>query len=965
MESLFSEDLHKPKFSSTFVQNHLQQFSFNPEQTAFIQSPLENSKLIGIPGGGKTLSILGKILYHFIQQDFQNSSEYILLTFSRKTNIEFLHKSFQYLQQDSELFFHRKNVCTLHSLASRIHQEYHMEEEQGSQDTIIISTFHHIQQNPSILCEMEELKYLKVIFVDEAQDLSKIQYDFLLLLQETFQIPMIMIGDPNQNIYQFQKGNDAFLLNHVGKTYHLVLNYRSNPSLLPFINFFRPWKEVTPNMKSGKIFRENEHMKPSIFVGSIEEILEDISKNISQSSYPRENMAVIGPVKKSKPIYESYKNIGLSLFVNHFQKKNISFKKHFEESSEDYPSSSDMETSHKDEGSVNLYTIHGAKGLEFDEVYLINFHTTTFGVVPTEEKYKEFKYLWYVGLSRAKYKMRIYIEEKKTPWYELKMCPTNYYRNENKMIRFPHKLEYNQEIEPFEYELSQILRNKMYFDEEVHYQMQSFFKYKTKKEVIYSMENMEEVQSYKEYQKIYHHFFQHLFIFYHSFYQNKIPEFITRIQDILANMIVIPKKYMNGYKDFRIRYPNMMKEALHFGKVYENKNKFKRNEELLFQYLYDQFEGDLNRIFFMVYENDINHFPKQEIEESILFLELWITERNEKEKQFMEKHHILHLFRVTLFLYQFHEETSYLWKYDFKEEIVSLQPYIQKIREYAESMKEIINVKYFHKIQHPYLPLYGEADLYMEDEQGKRKIVFMKFHKNIMKRHIYEMFLLGHMKQIDWKDIEMEVWNFHSGEKIKYSLTLTDLQPFTFLRILSTALKKKLENMIFMYDVEIIGEEGDKIDIVQISIEDYIYQYPLLDSYVLPEKMQHINQYYNRDLLIQKNILIDTLQEEIQTIFDSCNMPIFISHNANVYDQVILNQNGMFLKRNLFRLIDTRQLWKHYMNPQIADMEIMDIFESIFGYVLDETKCSDQIQMIRMVMDYFHITNEQLYHLAA
>jgi len=35
----------------------------NPEQLAFIESPLTDGVLIGIPGGGKTRSILERILY--------------------------------------------------------------------------------------------------------------------------------------------------------------------------------------------------------------------------------------------------------------------------------------------------------------------------------------------------------------------------------------------------------------------------------------------------------------------------------------------------------------------------------------------------------------------------------------------------------------------------------------------------------------------------------------------------------------------------------------------------------------------------------------------------------------------------------------------------------------------------------------------------------------------------------------
>ena len=51
---------------------------------------------------------------------------------------------------------------------------------------------------------LKGLNNLKVIFIDEAQDISYIQYKFILKISELTKCAIIMIGDPNQNIYQFQ-----------------------------------------------------------------------------------------------------------------------------------------------------------------------------------------------------------------------------------------------------------------------------------------------------------------------------------------------------------------------------------------------------------------------------------------------------------------------------------------------------------------------------------------------------------------------------------------------------------------------------------------------------------------------------------------------------------------------------------------------------------------------------------------
>ena len=61
-----------------------------------------------------------------------------------------------------------------------------------------------------------------------------------------------MIGDPNQNIYQFQNGSDQYLINHPGKNFKLIKNYRSTPHIVNFINYFRPWDKLTNKMISTK-----------------------------------------------------------------------------------------------------------------------------------------------------------------------------------------------------------------------------------------------------------------------------------------------------------------------------------------------------------------------------------------------------------------------------------------------------------------------------------------------------------------------------------------------------------------------------------------------------------------------------------------------------------------------------------------------------------------------------------------
>jgi ATP-dependent exoDNAse (exonuclease V) beta subunit len=264
--------------------------------------------------------------------------------------------------------------------------------------------------------------------VDEAQDISYIQYQFILKISKLTNCHVILIGDPNQNIYQFQNGSDTYLLNHEGPSYNLIKNYRSTPHIVNFVNNFRPWDNLTPLMISTKDNNDPYNKIPVIFTGSIDEIVKDVVNKIINSPFPKEQIAIIGPVKKSKPYNDYYTNIGLSLFTNLLNEYNIKYIKHYEDTNKEETDYNELK---KKTDHINLFTIHGSKGLEFHQVFLINFHTATFGVLPTEEKYKEFKYLWYVGLSRASYDLNIYIDKTKIPWNELKECSNKLYINEN------------------------------------------------------------------------------------------------------------------------------------------------------------------------------------------------------------------------------------------------------------------------------------------------------------------------------------------------------------------------------------------------------------------------------------------------------------------------------------------------------------------------------------------------------
>jgi superfamily I DNA/RNA helicase len=85
---------------------------------------------------------------------------------------------------------------------------------------------------------------LKVIFVDEAQDLNETQYKIIRFLQEATGSTVHLIGDPNQNIYQFRQSYERYMLNHEGKKFYLTRNFRCDASIEDFSNYFQYYKHA-------------------------------------------------------------------------------------------------------------------------------------------------------------------------------------------------------------------------------------------------------------------------------------------------------------------------------------------------------------------------------------------------------------------------------------------------------------------------------------------------------------------------------------------------------------------------------------------------------------------------------------------------------------------------------------------------------------------------------------------------
>ena len=159
---------------------------------------------------GKTKTIINYCINKKIIKDIDNSKNFLIITFSKKAQLDFIAKG---KKTQYHKLFNKQNIRTIHSLAGYITYNK-FKKTSGSLNTIILTTYKNILNNVIEINDILQFNKCKYIIIDEAQDINENQYKLALIISEKLNIPLILVGDPNQNIYQFQGGTDKYLLNH-------------------------------------------------------------------------------------------------------------------------------------------------------------------------------------------------------------------------------------------------------------------------------------------------------------------------------------------------------------------------------------------------------------------------------------------------------------------------------------------------------------------------------------------------------------------------------------------------------------------------------------------------------------------------------------------------------------------------------------------------------------------------------
>ena len=517
------------------------------------------------PGSGKTTTCIG-IVQDAITRLRWSPQSVMAIMFSKDASTSFIKRAKRCGLQT----FAAHNVRTLHSLAGYIMSRTGARNETGGMETVIAQAVLHLHHLPPDEFPRLVQRYaqLRLIMVDEAQDISLVQYNFVKLLQS--RIPgcaLYLVGDPNQNIFQFQGGDDVFLRNHAPHNRkHLLVNYRSSTEIVAFINEHRPWKDDVeyPPMIAA---RGLHGIKPEWFTHRLRE--HAIDAVVDQFMlYGPENTAIIGPFKiNSKTAGVNHACIGLNSIIDRLKRMGVDCEPN-------YIFGDDSERATTNSTATNqLYTIHGCKGLEFRNVILIDFHTNTFKKAPEAADLRRFHYLWFVAVSRAMDSLSMHsIISMRTsagnviplvPWTGMRTCSAETYdlrggyvwQTEPKRKQKPKSEKLIQSIT----DVIAALKNRELFNETQLLHFQSLTLFDTaimSEEALWSEECMADVQ-FTGYQtlcgNVAHFFVEATFVRRHDKQHDTsvTPSFVQRLQQEANTTLVVPSMHAKAHEELK------------------------------------------------------------------------------------------------------------------------------------------------------------------------------------------------------------------------------------------------------------------------------------------------------------------------------------------------------------------------------------------------------------------------------
>ena len=226
----------------------------------------------------------------------------------------------------------------------------------------------------------------------------------------------------------------------------------------------------------------------------------------------------------------------------------------------------------------------------------------------------------------------------------------------------------------------------------------------------------------------------------------------------------------------------------------------------------------------------------------------------------------------------------------------------------------------------------------------------------------------GKIQEIKFeKDYQLEIWNFQLGLKYIIKINKSELNIYKLLKILSKSINTKLENMIFVYDLETTGllYSNKKIDIIDRHFEELTTSIIISTGLLKPVDVPFIPFEITKLTGITKEMVYESgdhfskFKSELEEVMEFCHMPIFIAHNGNSFDHKILINKNIITNFNC-KLLDSRIIIKLFLNDDVTNKSLLDIFQYLFKYTPIAHRANSDVKMLISIFQKLEITEEKI-----
>ncbi len=204
----------------------------SPSQLAIIKD--NQSAYIAVaagPGSGKTRILVHKLASLLMMEDVKQE-QLLMLTFSRAAVTEFKKRIMQLIGNAA----HFLEIKTFHSYCFDLLGKMGSLNDAGTAVKVAVDRIRSGDIDPLRIAKT-------VLVIDEAQDMNVSEYDLVdALMTRNPEMRVIMVGDDDQNIYEFRGGSarflECFIQQKQATLYQLTENFRSKRILVYYTNAF-------------------------------------------------------------------------------------------------------------------------------------------------------------------------------------------------------------------------------------------------------------------------------------------------------------------------------------------------------------------------------------------------------------------------------------------------------------------------------------------------------------------------------------------------------------------------------------------------------------------------------------------------------------------------------------------------------------------------------------------------------